>query len=107
MKKLSFERIRLIARNSNIDLQSIGVYSKSDLQHHIRTLQFQELLKKWVQNEYNQLAEVYENSLKLQASEIFTNKTIMETLKTLKTPYVSLEKNTDLKMFHQLIFLVL
>ena len=31
-------------RNPNIDLQSIGIYSKSDIQHHIRTQQFQELL---------------------------------------------------------------
>ena len=30
--------------NPNIDLQSIGIYSKSDIQHHIRTQQFQEFL---------------------------------------------------------------
>ena len=40
------ESNKTIARNPNIDLQSIGVYSKSDIQHHIRTQQFQELLKK-------------------------------------------------------------
>ena len=45
-KKFSPESIRAIARNPNIDLQSIGIYSKSDIQHHIRTLQFQELLTK-------------------------------------------------------------
>ena len=44
LKKLSPESIRAIARNPNIDLQSIGIYSKSDIQHHIRTQQFQELL---------------------------------------------------------------
>ena len=27
-------------RNPNIDLQSIGIYSKSETQHHIRTQQF-------------------------------------------------------------------
>ena len=43
LKKLSPESIRAIARNPNIDLQSIGIYSKSDIQHHIRTQQFQEL----------------------------------------------------------------
>ena len=43
-KKFSPESIRAIARNPNIDLQSIGIYSKSDIQHHIRTQQFQELL---------------------------------------------------------------
>ena len=43
LKKFSPESIRAIARNPNIDLQSIGIYSKSDIQHHIRTQQFQEL----------------------------------------------------------------
>ena len=44
LKKFSPESIRAIARNPNIDLQSIGIYSKSDIQHHIRTQHFQELL---------------------------------------------------------------
>ena len=44
LKKFSPESIRIIARNPNIDVQSIGIYSKSDLQHHIRTQQFQKLL---------------------------------------------------------------
>ena len=44
LKKFSPESSRAIARNPNIDLQSIGIYSKSDIQHHIRTQQFQELL---------------------------------------------------------------
>ena len=44
LKKFSPESIRAIARNPNIDLQSIGNYSKSEIQHHIRTQQFQELL---------------------------------------------------------------
>ena len=44
LKKFSPESIRAIARNPNINLQSIGIYSKSDIQHHIRTQQFQELL---------------------------------------------------------------
>ena len=45
LKKFSPESIRAVARNTNMNLQSIGVYSKSDIQHHIRTHQFQELLK--------------------------------------------------------------
>ena len=44
LKKLSPENIRAIARNPNIDLQPIGIYSKSDIQHHLKTQQFQELL---------------------------------------------------------------
>ena len=45
-KKFSPESIRAIARNSNINSQSIGIYSKSDLEHHIRTQQNQEKLTK-------------------------------------------------------------
>ena len=46
LKKFSPESIRAIARNPNIGLQPIGIYSKLDIQHHIRTQQFQELLTK-------------------------------------------------------------
>ena len=46
LKKFSPESIRAIARNPNIDLQSIGIYSKSDVQHRIRTQQFPEILTK-------------------------------------------------------------
>ena len=43
LKKFSPESIRATARNPNIDLQSIGIYSKSDIQIP-NTQQFQELL---------------------------------------------------------------
>ena len=43
-KKFSPESIRAIAHNPNTDLKSIGIYTKSDIQYHIRTQQFQELL---------------------------------------------------------------
>ena len=43
LKKCSPESIRAFARNPNIDLQSIEKYSKSDIQNHIPTQQFQEL----------------------------------------------------------------
>ena len=45
-KQFSPKSFRTIARNPNIDLQSIGIDSKSDVQQHIRTQQFQELLTK-------------------------------------------------------------
>ena len=45
-KFFSPESIRAIARNPNIDLQSTGIYSISDSQHHLQTQQFQELLTK-------------------------------------------------------------
>ena len=44
IKTFSPESIQATARNPNIDLQSLGIYSKSDLEHQIRTQQFQELL---------------------------------------------------------------
>ena len=40
LKKFSPESIKAIARNPNIDLQSIGICSKSDKHHIIRTQQF-------------------------------------------------------------------
>ena len=46
LKKFSLECTRAIARNPNIDLQSIGINSKSDIQHHTCTQQFQEFLTK-------------------------------------------------------------
>ena len=44
LKTFSPVSIRAIARNPNINLHSIGIYSKSDIQHHIRTQQTQVLL---------------------------------------------------------------
>ena len=40
LKKFSPERMKAIARNPNIDLQSIDIYSRSAIQHHIRAQQF-------------------------------------------------------------------
>ena len=42
LKKFLPESIKAIARNPNNDLQSIGICSKSDIQHNIHTQQFQE-----------------------------------------------------------------
>ena len=46
LKNFSPESITANARNPNIDLQSIGIYSKSDIKQHIRTQHRQELLTK-------------------------------------------------------------
>ena len=46
LKKILPESITAIAPNPNVDLQSIGIYSKSDIQHHIRTEQFPEFVTK-------------------------------------------------------------
>ena len=45
LKKFSPESTRFIARNPNTDLQSISIYSRSNIPH-TRTQQFQELLTK-------------------------------------------------------------
>ena len=54
LKKFSSESIRAVARNPNIGLQSVGIYSKSDIQHHIRTKHFKIYLQKWTQNTKDQ-----------------------------------------------------
>ena len=93
LKKFSPESIRAIARNPNIDLQSIGIYSKSDIQHHIRTQQFQELLTQmnYTKTLYkdNQLTKIYANLPKPQDLQISIHKIIADILKTLKTIYIS------------------
>ena len=70
LKKFSPESIRAIARNPNIDLQSIGIYSKSNIQYHIRTQQFQELL---TQMDTIQRQSIDQNLRKL--AETFIHKT--------------------------------
>ena len=56
LKKFSPESIRAIARNPNIDLQSIGIYSKSDIQHHIRT-QMDTIQRQSIDQNLRKLAE--------------------------------------------------
>ena len=62
LKKFSPESIKTIARNPNIDLQLIGICSKSDVQHHIPTQQFQEVLTKM---DTIQRQSIYQNLRKL------------------------------------------
>ena len=54
LKKFSPESIRAIARNPNIDLQLIGIFSKSDIQHHIPAQNFKNYLQKWTLYNDNQ-----------------------------------------------------
>ena len=107
LKKFSPESIRAIARNPNIDLQSIGIYSKSDIQHHIRTQQFQELL---TQMDTIQRQSIDQNLRKLAETAGFADiytQDYSDILKTLKILYIETVKNTDHKIFHPKIFLVL
>ena len=67
LKKLSPESIRAIARNPNIDLQSIGIYS---LQHHIRAQQFQQLLTRM---DTIQLQSIDQNLRKLAETAGFSD----------------------------------
>ena len=62
LKNFSPEYLSTIARNPNIDLQSIGLNSRSDIQHHIRTQQFQELFTKM---DKKQGHSIYQNLRKL------------------------------------------
>ena len=70
LKKFLPESIRDIARNPNFDLQSIKIYSKSDIQHHIRTQQFQELL---IQLDTIQRQSVDQNLRKLAETAGFSD----------------------------------
>ena len=70
LKKISPESIRAIARNPNINLQSIGIYSRSDIQHHIRTQQFQGLL---TQMDTIQRQSIDQNLRKLAETEGFSD----------------------------------
>ena len=100
LKKFSPESIRAIARNPNLDLQSIGKYSKSDIQYHIRTQQSQELL---TQLDTIQRQSIDQNLRKLAKTagfaDIYTQdysgffKDIKDYL------YLNVEKKTDHKIF--------
>ena len=70
LKKFSPESVRPIARNPNNNSQSIGIYSKSDIQHHIRTQQFQELL---TQMDTIQLQSIDQNLRKLAETARFSD----------------------------------
>ena len=64
LKKFSPESIRAIARNPNIDLQSIGIYSKSDIQHN----NFKNFLQKWTPYNDNQIPNLITQTSKLQTN---------------------------------------
>ena len=81
LKKFSPVSIRAVALNPNIDLQSIGINSKSDIQYHNRTQQFQELLKKWTPYNDNPLTKTYKILQKLQDFQTSMHKTTVDTLK--------------------------
>ena len=78
LKKFSLEIIRAIARNPNIDLQSIEIYSESDFQHQPVHNNIKNHLKKWTQYKI----KTYEKLQKLQDFQTSTYKTTADTLKT-------------------------
>ena len=85
LKKFSPESIRAIARNPNIDLQSIGIYSKSD---HIRTQQFQELLTQMDTIQRQSIDQNLRNLPKPQDLQTFIHKTTADILRILKITYI-------------------
>ena len=88
LKKFSPESIRAIARNPNTDLQSIGIYSKSDIQHHIRTQQFQELLTQMDTIQRQSIDQNLRKLAKPQDSQTFIHKIIADILRISKTTYI-------------------
>ena len=88
LKKFSPESTRAIARNPNIDLQSIGIYSKSDIQHQIRTQQFQELLTQMDTIQRESIDQNLRKMQKQQDFQIFTHKITADILKTSKITYI-------------------
>ena len=107
LKRFSPESIRAIARNPNIDLQSLGIYSKSDIQHHIHTQQFQELLTKMdtierqsIDQNLRKLAEI------VGFSDIYAQD-YSGYFQDIKNYIYLMVKSIDHKIYHRSIFLVL
>ena len=70
LEKISTESIRAIARNPKKDLISKGIYSKSDIQQHIRTQPFHELVNKM---DTIQRQSINQNLQKLAETAGFSN----------------------------------
>ena len=101
LKKFSSESVRAIARNLNINLQSVDIYSKSELQHHIRTQHFQELLTKI---DIIQRESIDQNLRKLAESAGFSDIYAQDysgSFKDIKFYIYLKAKNTDDKIYHQ------
>ena len=82
LKKLTLESSRAKTKNPKIDLQYIGIYSKSDIQRHSSTQQFQ------------------------LVSDISTTMNIVDTLRILKITFITLEKTIAQKISLPSIYLV-
>ena len=84
LKNLSPETIRAIA---NIDLRSIGIYSKSDIQHHIRSQQFQELLTKMDTIQRQSIDQNLRKLAETAGFQTYTYKIIADILKISKITF--------------------
>ena len=101
LKKFSPESIRVFARNPNIDTQSIGIYSKSDIQNQIRTQQFHELLTKM---DTIQRQSIDQNLRKLAETAGFSDiyaQDYSENFKDKKDCIYLNGENTDHKIYHR------
>ena len=107
LKKISPKNIRAIARTPNIGLQSIGIYSRSDIQHHIRTQKFQKILSKM---DTKQRQSIEQNLRKLAKTAGFSDIYTQEYsgyFKDIKDYiYLNGEKNVH-KIIHLYLILVL
>ena len=58
LEELSPESIRAFARNSNIDLESIDIYSRSDDNITSAHKNFKNIIQKWIENKDNSLTNL-------------------------------------------------
>ena len=100
------QKYKNIYGRNQIGLQAIGSYSKSDLQHPIRTQNFKISSLFWIQYKDNQPITTYENSLKKQVSPTSNDKTKVEVSKILRKTNLSIEKSIVHKTVHQFTFSV-
>ena len=99
--KFEPESIRAIARNPNIDLQSIGIYSKSDIQHHIRIQQFQELLTQMDTIQRQSIDQILRKLVETAGFADIHTQDYSGYFKDIKDYiYLNGEKKTDHKIFH-------
>ena len=92
---------RAIVRNQNVDLQSIGIYSRSDIQHHIRRQQFHDFPTSMDTIQRPSIDQNLKNLLKPQDFVTYMFKITADTLKIKATTYILTVKSTVDKISHQ------
>ena len=84
-KKISPETIRAKARNPIKNSQSIVTFSRSDIQHHIRTQELQEVLTKMDTIPRHSIDQNLRKLTETAGFSVIFHKTVADTLRILKT----------------------